>query len=96
MTQRRTSDQIQELVREYRKRGSMTRRAFCESRSISLATLDYYLRRYTEPAVRLAKVEVRPATVETAGRFTLILGNRRRIECGEGDLAQLIHTAEAM
>ena len=96
MRQQRTAEEIEELVNGYRRRGEMTRRAYCESQGITLSGLDYYLRRYSRPATRLAKVSVKPALVEPSGRFTLMLGNGRRIECGEAELAGLIRIAEAM
>jgi hypothetical protein len=93
MTEKRTREEIEDLLRRYRSRGSVTRRAFCESEGISLPSLDYYLRRWTAPAVRLAQVNVaRDATAN--GRFTLVLANGRRIECGQAELAELIAAAE--
>ena|SRR6266851_6613946 len=88
---------IDQLLKAYRERGELTRRAFCEKQGISLCTIDYYLRRQTKPAEkrsRLARVELR--TPEQPERFALYLGNGRRIECSEAGLAQLIRTAEAI
>lgn len=89
-----THEQIQHLIRQYRDRGVMTRREFCESRGVTPTTLDYYLRRYgsKRPVTRLARVEI--AESREQGRYTLVLANGRRIECGEIDLAQLIRLAE--
>jgi hypothetical protein len=42
----------------------------------------------------MARVKLEPT--EVPHRFVLILGNGRRIECGEAGLAQLIRAAEAM
>jgi hypothetical protein len=95
MGHQRSTDEINQLIKGYRQRGELTRRAFCESQGISLPTLDYYLRRYGRPVeatVRLAKVEVEVAS--TAERFSLVLANGRRIECGEAGLEQLIRIAE--
>ncbi|MBC8164750.1 MAG: hypothetical protein H7Y20_02625 [Bryobacteraceae bacterium] len=94
MTQRRSSEEVKSLIEAYRQRGRMTRRGFCEGQGISLPTLDYYLRRYSESAVRLAKIEVSAEAVEMTGGFTLVLGNGRRIECGQAGLAELIRVAE--
>jgi hypothetical protein len=103
MTQR-TIEQIRELVKQYRERGEMTRRAFCESRGISLSMLDYYLRRYgksaTAPAAKLVKVKVEPAAAAAVpGLFTLVLRNGRRIESAwtfaDAELARLIRVVEA-
>ena len=96
MRKQRTAEEIEQLLKGYRGRGEMTRRAYCESQGITLSGLDYYLRRYSKPAARLAKVTVKPALAEPAARFTLLLGNGRRIECGETELARLIRLAEAM
>jgi hypothetical protein len=94
MTQRRSPEEIKSLVEDYRKRGSMTRRAFCESRGVSLSTLGYYLRHCSQGVVRLAKVKIAPVTVEARGGFALVLSSGRRIECDEAGLAQLIRIAE--
>jgi hypothetical protein len=96
MTRRSQAD-IEQLLQAYRERGDLTRHAFCEKQGISLSTIDYYLRRYgklAKPQVRMARVKLEPA--EAPNRFALILGNRRRIECGEAGLTQLIRAAEAM
>ncbi len=96
MAQRRRRDQIEQLLRSYGERGGVTRQAFCEARGISRSTLGYYLRRYgrdggsaTLVEVRLQGEEHRPAP------FALVLGNGRRIECGEAELPQLIRIAES-
>jgi transcriptional regulator with XRE-family HTH domain len=94
---RRSTAEIDQLIKAYRERGDLTRRAFCEKQGISLSTIDYYLRRHTKPtekSARLARVELRAP--EEPGRFALILENGRRVECNEAGLAQLIRTAEAM
>jgi transcriptional regulator with XRE-family HTH domain len=96
MTRRSTAD-VDQLVKAYRERGDLTRHAFCEKQGISLCTIDYYLRHQKKPAekrARLARVELR--TPERPERFALILSSGRRIECSEGGLAQLIRTAEAI
>jgi len=96
MTRRSQAD-VEQLLRAYRERGDLTRGAFCQKQGISLSTVDYYLRRYGKPAktqVRMARVKLEPT--EGADRFVLILGNGRRIECGEAGLVRLIRAAEAM
>jgi len=78
----------------------MTRRAFCESREMSLSMLDYYLRRYGTKskgeAVKLVRVELESPPI--TGTFTIALQNGRRIESGwnfaEAELARLIRTVE--
>jgi hypothetical protein len=97
MIQRRTVEEIRQLVKQYRERGGVTREAFCEQHGIPLSTMGHYMRRYGQSAkarVCLAKVEVE--SVERPGRFALVLANGRRIECGDSDLKQLIRVAEGV
>jgi hypothetical protein len=97
MTQRRTVEEIRQLVKQYRERGGVTRAEFCEQQGIPLSTMGHYMRRYGRGAkarVRLARVEVESG--ERPGRFALLLANGRRIECGESDLKQLIRVAEGV
>lgn len=91
MGQHRTGSQIDELLRNYRDRGNMTRQVFCEKHGIGRSTLGYYLRRKQGGNTGLVRVELTPPT--PAG-FALVLANGRRIECGAGDLAELIRIAE--
>ena len=95
MTRRSQAD-IEQLLQAYRERGDLTRHAFCEKQGISLSTVDYYLRRYGKPAKPRYGWRVKLEPTEAPHRFVLILGNGRRIECGEAGLAQLIRAAEAM
>ena len=90
---KRTTEEIEQLLKDYRERGEMTLRAFCESRGVSSSTLSYYARRFGQRTTRLARVKV-TAPAETLGRFSLVLGNGRHIECGEAELAELIRVAE--
>jgi hypothetical protein len=94
MAQKRTEDEIEELLQRYDARGNVTRRAFCESQDIPVSTLGYYLRRRAAPAVHLARVKLTNGVAAGAGRFALVLGNGRRIECGPAELAHLISAAE--
>jgi hypothetical protein len=72
----------------------MTRRAFCVNEGIPLATLGYYLRRRPARNIsKLAEVQIEEAR-STGGRFALVLGNGRRIECDRADLGDLISVAE--
>jgi hypothetical protein len=92
-----TRGEIDKLLKAYRERGELTRREFCERRGMTPTMLDYYLRRYgkrVEPVVKLARVEITPA--EAPARFTLLLANGRRVECGAAELAQLLRTAEQL
>jgi hypothetical protein len=97
MNQRRTVDEIRQLVKQYRERGGVARGTFCEQHGIALSTMGHYMRRYGQGAkarVRLAKVEVESG--ERPGQFALVLANGCRIECGETDLKQLIRIAEGV
>jgi hypothetical protein len=100
MAKAATAEQIEQLLSDYRNRGEMTRRAFCESRGMSLSMLDYYLRRYgTEckrEAAKLVRVDVESG--QSTGTFTVALQNGRRIEStwnfAEAELARLIRIVE--
>jgi hypothetical protein len=95
MLEKRTAEEVKELLQRYRKRETgITRRAFCENEAISLSMLDYYLRRRAVPAVQLARVKVTRETAAESGRYALVLANGRRIECGVQELVQLIAAAE--
>ena len=94
MPQKRTEEEVAELLRRYDDRGSVTRRAFCQSQGVGVSTLGYYLRRQAAPSVRLAQVKITSDAATSAGRFQLVLANGRRIECGIGDLPHLISAAE--
>ena len=84
---------MEELLRLYEQRGGVTRRAFCESHKIPIATLGYYLRHKPVTPVRLARVKLSNGAAGES-RFALILAGGRRIECGLADLPHLINAAE--
>ena len=96
------SQQMRLVLEEYKASG-LSRREFCEQRSIPLTTFDYWRREHAgKPRKqtrrpRLVKVEV--AASETAGQFTLSLANGRRIESSwrfaEAELARLIRIVES-
>lgn len=103
--QKRTAEEIEQLLEGYKKCGQ-TRRQYCEQEGISLTTLDYYQRSYGKPAApakpaapRLMKVTVKAPAVEPSSRFTLVLLNGRRIESDwhfiEAELLRLIRVTEA-
>lgn len=94
MAKRRTQEEIEDLLQRYDTRGSVTRRGFCESHGVALATLAYYLKRRTMRGVRLARVKLTKQEAPSAERFALVLSNGRRIECAPDQLAQLILAAE--
>ena len=80
---------------QYEKSG-LTRREFCQRRSMAATTLDYW-RRQLAGQPRLVKVEVVPG--EPITHFTLRLTNGRRIEgswrFADTELARLIRVAES-
>jgi hypothetical protein len=94
MPQKRTEEEVAELLKRYDDRGNVTRRAFCRSEGVGASTLGYYLRRQATPSVRLARVKITSNPSVGAGRFQLVLPNGRRIECGIADLSHLIGAAE--
>src|SRR6266705_3602584 len=97
------SQEMRRMLEEYKASG-MSRREFCQQRSIPLTTFDYWRQEHAvKPQKqgrrpRLIKVEV--AASEAAGQgFTLNLANGRRIECSwrfaDVELARLIRIAES-
>ena len=94
--------QMRQMLEEYKTSG-LSRREFCQKRSIPLTTFDYWRGEHGEKVAkpvrrpRLVKVDV--AAGETAGQFTLSLANGRRIESSwrfaEAELARLIRIAES-
>jgi hypothetical protein len=98
MATRRSAEEIQHLLEEYRQSGE-GRTEFCRRQGIPVTTLDYYVRRQklkTRP--RLTRVKL-TAPAEPPAHFVLVLRNGRRIESGwnfrDTDLARLIRIAEA-
>jgi hypothetical protein len=94
MPQKRTEEEVAELLQRYDNRGDVTRRAFCQSQGVAVSTLGYYLQRQATPSVRLARVKITSDSATGAGRFQLVLANGRRIECGLAELPHLIGAAE--
>ena len=96
MPQKRTEEEVAELLQRYEDRGDVTRRAFCQSQGVAVSTLGYYLRQQATPSVRLARVKITSDSASGAGRFQLVLANGRRIECGLAELPHLISAAERL
>ncbi len=96
------SQQMRRMLEEYKASG-LSRRKFCEQRSIALTTFDYWRREHSgKPRrqarrPRLVKVEVARPPAATRS-FTLRLANGRSIESSWGfdeeELARLIQIAE--
>jgi hypothetical protein len=95
MATKRTTEEVEAFLERYHARGSVTRRAFCETEGVSVSLLGYYLRqRVKPPRVRLARVKVTKEACSRQPLYALILANGRRIECGPAELAHLIDAAE--
>jgi hypothetical protein len=99
MATRRSPEEIQRLLNEYRQ-GSEGRTEFCRRQGIRVTSLDYYVRREALKArPRVARVKLTGQAAEPAASFVLVLRNGRRIESGwnfrDADLARLIRVAEA-
>jgi hypothetical protein len=94
MPQKRTEEEIAELLGRYDDRGNVTRRGFCQSQGVAVSTLGHYLRRRATPSVRLARVKISSDPATGGGRFALVLTSGRRIECGLAELPHLISAAE--
>ena len=99
MATRRSAEEVQGLLDEYRQSGEK-REEYCQRRGIAVTTLNYYLRLQALKTVpRLARGKLTSHTADPAAGFALVLRNGRRIESGwnfgETDLARLIRVAEA-
>jgi hypothetical protein len=98
MAQRRSAEEIEQLVEQYRASG-VTQIEFCRQTGTVLSSLGRYLRRQRPaPEQRLVRVKVESAAQATTG-FVVVLGNGRRIESGwrfeDAGLARLIRIAES-
>lgn len=97
MAQRRTSEEIQQLVEQFRASG-LSQMEYCRQTGMVLSTLGRYLRRGKSPEQQLVRVKVEEAAEAGTG-FVLMLGNGRRIASGWGfgdvELARLIRVAES-
>jgi hypothetical protein len=100
MATRRSAEEIQRLLEEYRQSGEK-RTAFCRRQGIPVTTLDYYLRHQAlkaQPRLTRVKLPAQPSGAEET--FTLVLRNGRRIESGwnfrDAELARLIRLAETL
>jgi hypothetical protein len=97
MAQRRSVEEMDRLVEQYRASG-LTQIEYCRQTGTVLSTLGRCLRRRSGGDQRLLRVNVETAP-ETVTGFVVVLGNGRRIESGwrfgETDLARLIRVAES-
>jgi hypothetical protein len=98
MARRRSAEEIQQVVAQYKGSG-LTQVEFCQQSGMKLSTLGRYLRRnrISEQPQQLVRVKVEVPTEPGSG-FVLLLGNGRRIASGWGfcdtELARLIRVAE--
>ena len=97
MRRRRSAEEILKLVEKYQASG-LTQIEYCRQTGMVLSTLGRYLRRRSNQAQQLIRVEVESEGAQFAG-FVLVLANGRRIETGWGfgdaDLARVIRVAES-
>src|SRR4051794_13267371 len=97
MAQRRSEEQIEQLVEQYQASG-LTQLEYSRQTGVVLSTLGRYLRRHTSPEQRLVRVNVASAP-EPSSAFALVLGNGRRIETNwrfaDAELSRLIRVAES-
>ena len=97
MAQRRSAEEIEQLLERYRTSG-LTQIEYCRQTGMVLSTLGRYLRRSGVEPERLIRVNLESAVAESTMGFALVLGNGRRIESGwrfgEAELARLIRIVE--
>lgn len=96
MARRRSSEEIQQLVEQFRASG-LSQMDYCRQTGMVLSTLGRYLRRMERPDQQLVRVKVE-APSEPGTGFVLMLSNGRRIASGWGfgdaELGRLIRVAE--
>ena len=98
MAQRRSAEEIRQVVQQYRA-GGLSQREFSQQTGIKLSTLGRYVRREgrSDAPEQLVRVKLEaPAEPDTG--FVLMLGNGRRIASGwefsDTALAKLIRVVE--
>jgi hypothetical protein len=98
MAQRRSAEEVRQVVQQYRASG-LSQREFSQQTGIKLSTLGRYVRREGRPDLPQQLVRVKleaPAEPDTG--FVLMLSNGRRIASGwefcESALAKLIRVVE--
>jgi len=96
MTRRRSSEEIQELVEQFRASG-LSQIEYCRQTGMVLSTLGRYLRGRNNPEQQLMRVKLE-APPEPGTGFVLMLGNGRHIASGwrfgDAELVRLIRIAE--
>jgi hypothetical protein len=99
MAQRRSAEEVEQVVQQYRVSG-LSQREFSQQTGIKLSTLGRYVRRDGRPDAPQQLLRVNLETpAEPGSGFVLMLGNGRRIACGSAfsdtALARLIRVAES-
>lgn len=96
MAQRRSSEEIQQILEKYRASG-LSQMEYCRQTGVVLSSLGRYLRRTRNPEAQLVQVKVEGPGEPSTG-FVLMLGNGRRIvsgwDFGDAEMARLIRVAE--
>ena len=98
MAQRRSAEEVDQVVQQYRASG-LSQREFAQQAGIKLSTLGRYVRRDRQPEFpqQLVRVKLEAAAEPDSG-FVLMLDNGRRIASGwtfsDTALARLIRVAE--
>jgi hypothetical protein len=96
MRQRRSQEEIQQIVEQFRASG-LSQMEYCRQSGVVLSSLGRYLRRNTNAEQRLVRVKVETPPTPESG-FVLMLSNGRRIASSWGfadaELARLIRIAE--
>ena len=96
MAKRRSQEEIQEIVEQFRASG-LSQMEYCRQSGVVLSSLGRYLRRRHTSEERLVRVKMEaPGTPDTG--FVLMLVNGRRIASGwafgDAELVRLIRVAE--
>jgi hypothetical protein len=98
MARRRSAEEVEQIVQQYRA-SRLSQREFSEQSGIKLSSLGRYVRRTDLPEARQQLVRVKlEVPAESDSGFLLMLGNGRRIASGwafsDTALARLIRVAE--
>jgi hypothetical protein len=97
MARRRSWEEIQEVVAQFRASG-LSQMEYCRQSGMVLSSLGRYLRRVKSPEQQLVRVKIESSREPDTG-FVLMLSNGRRIASGWGfgdaELARLIRVAES-
>jgi hypothetical protein len=97
MARRRSSEEVQQIVQQFRASG-LSQMEYCRQSRTVLSSLGRYLRQAKSPEQQLVRVKIESPPDPGTG-FVLMLGNGRRIASdwgfGDAELARLIRVAES-